>query len=405
MSQNTLRLNALFKLYLDDSISAEEYKELLELLDVSTINQSLSSELRELWTQSSHGSIGLPPKIWDDRLNFLLQQMDAGSDAAAPIEKISRWYRVRWAAAILLILLSSVTYYLLKKPGPSLSTNAVTKNNVMAKDMMPGGNKAVLTLADGTSIVLDSSANGTIASQGNTKVIKLNTGELAYNSAGNVSKETLFNTLSTPRGGQYQLRLPDGTMVWLNSASSLRYPTVFKGAERKVEITGEAYFEVAKNPAWPFKVKINLSSGEGGEVEVLGTHFNIKAYEDEALVRTTLLVGSVKVNHSAGATTIKPGQQLQYSNSGQLRIINNADLEEAIAWKEGRFYFEDADIGYVMRQIARWYNIEVEYKSAIHKHFDGVISKNVSVSKVLQMLEMTGEVKFKIEGDRVVVIP
>lgn len=264
MSQHTLRLDALFKLYVNNSISTEEYKELWDLLEASTISSALSSELKELWIECANAPIAIPAKAWDDRLQFLVQQINESGSTDAPVKKIFKWYRMRWAAAIFLIILSSAAYYFLKPPKPSSSADASVANNTAAKEIMPGGNKAVLTLADGTSIVLESSSNGTIASQGNTKVIKLNNGELAYSSSGNDDKEVLYNTLSTPGGGQYQVTLPDGTIVWLNSASSLRYPTVFKGAERKVEITGEAYFEVSKKPGHPFKVKINLSSGDGG---------------------------------------------------------------------------------------------------------------------------------------------
>jgi ferric-dicitrate binding protein FerR (iron transport regulator) len=171
-----------------------------------------------------------------------------------------------------------------------------------------------------------------------------------------------------------------------------------------VAITGEVYFEVAKIKQQPFKVKINLREGEGGEVEVLGTHFNINAYDDETDVRTTLFEGSVSVNQSTGVTQIKPGQQLQSNKAGQVKIINDADLEAVIAWKEGRFQFEGADINTVMRQLARWYDINVEYKERITPHFGGTISRNVNILKVLEMLELTGEVKFKVEDRKVIVM-
>ena len=191
-------------------------------------------------------------------------------------------------------------------------------------------------LANGTSIYLDDSSNGAIASQGTTKVIKLNSGQLTYNSSKTATGTVLYNTLSTPIGGQYQVTLVDGTTVWLNAGSSVRYPTVFAGAERKVEITGEAYFEVAKDKHKPFKVAVKLASGEGGEVEVLGTHFNVNAYDDEATIRTTLLEGSVKVTKAGSSVQLKPGQQLQSNpSSAQNKVINDADLEEAVAWKQG----------------------------------------------------------------------
>jgi len=377
----------------------------MELFEVDTISDSLKIELKELWEQSGNDPIELHGGQWDKKMQFLQQRLSENEIVTQPLVKLSPSYKVRWvAAAFFLILLSYGLYNLLPSSKPlAVSENILAKINP-EKGILPGGNRAVLTLADGTSILLDSASNGTIASQGSTKVIKLNTGQLVYNSTDGAAVSISYNTLTTPLGGQYQVTLQDGTIVWLNSGSSLRYPTIFAGAERRVEITGEAYFEVAKNPNQPFKVKINLSSGEGGEIEVLGTHFNINAYEDEAAVKTTLLEGSVKVNHSNATSQLKPGQQLQLNKQGRVEIVNKADLEETMAWKEGRFQFENADIHYIMRQIARWYDVEVEYKEEITRHFGGVISRNENVTKVLNLLELTGEVNFKIAGKKIIVM-
>jgi ferric-dicitrate binding protein FerR (iron transport regulator) len=406
MLNNSHRVNALFQLYLNNSITQYEYQELLELLQVDTLSDSLEIELKALWEQSGNDPIGLYGREWDKKMQFLQQQLLEKEVATAPVRKLSSWYKVRWAAAAVFLLMLSYGGFKLLPSSKQLSV----QDNILAKidtvkSILPGGNKAVLILADGTSIILDSASNGTIASQGSIKVIKLNTGQLVYNSTDGAAVSVSYNTLTTPLGGQYQVTLQDGTIVWLNSGSSLRYPTAFTGAERRVEITGEAYFEVAKNPHQPFKVKINLLSGEGGEVEVLGTHFNINAYENEAIVRTTLLEGSVKVNHSTSTSQLKPGQQLQLSKQGQVEIVNKADLEETMAWKEGRFQFENADIHYVMRQIARWYDVEVEFKGDITRHFGGAISRNVNVTKVLNLLELTGEVNFKVAGKKIIVMP
>jgi ferric-dicitrate binding protein FerR (iron transport regulator) len=378
----------------------------LELLQVDTISDSLAIELKALWEQSANDPIDLYGGEWDKKMQFLQQQLLEKEVATAPVRKLSSWYKVRWAAAaVFLLMLSYGVYKLLPSSKPfSVPDNILTKIDTV-KSILPGGNKAVLILADGTSIILDNASNGIIASQGSTKVIKLNTGQLVYNSTDGAAVSVSYNTLTTPLGGQYQVTLQDGTIVWLNSGSSLKYPTAFISAERRVEIKGEAYFEVAKNPHQPFKVKINRSSGEGGEVEVLGTHFNINAYEDEPTVRTTLLEGIVKVNRSTGTSQLKPGQQLQLNNAGQVKILNDVVLEETVAWKEGRFQFENADIGYVMRQIARWYDIEVAYKGDITRHFGGTISRNVNVSSVLKMLELTGEVNFKVAGKKIIVMP
>jgi transmembrane sensor len=406
MIDNTNRIKVLFKLYLSNAISNDDYQELLLLLDVDAIPDSLSNQLKELWSQSANESIAPSDSVWDVKMQSLIQQLQH-----APVIKLSPWFKInpkaiRWvAAAAVLFFVSTGIYYALKiKEVPAIAKNNMAKTDT-AKGVLPGGNKAVLLLADGTSIILDSSSNGTIASQGTTKVIKLKTGQLVYRPADGKNDVILCNTLTTPRGGQYQVTLADGTVVWLNSGSSLRYPTVFAGAERRVEITGEAYFEVAKNPNQPFKVKINLASGQGGEVEVVGTHFNVNAYDDEPAVNTTLFEGSVKVNTATGTNFIKPGQQLQYNKLKQIKIENNADMEQVIAWKEGRFQFDNADINQVMRQLSRWYDIEVEFKGNITKHFGGTISRNVNILKVLQLLEATGEIHFKVNDKKIFILP
>ena len=406
MQDYSHHINRLFQLYLSNKISHDEYHELLALLNVDSISNSLALELKDLWIQSKSEPMALSDEEWNKKIQFLIRQLNEGDIKVTPVRKLTPLYKLRWAAAVvILLILSSGINYLFKTSKSSLVSGKILAKKNTAKGVMPGGNKAILILADGTSIVLDSSSNGTIASQGATKIIKLNTGQLIYNSSNADQNTVSYNILSTPYGGQYQVTLPDGTIVWLNSASNLRYPTSFTGHERRVEITGEAYFEVAKNARQPFKVKINLSNGEGSEVEVLGTHFNINAYDDETTIRTTLFEGSVKINQSTGTTQIKPGQQLQTGKTGQIKIINNADLEETIAWKEGRFQFGNADINCIMRQLARWYDIDVKYEGNISRHFSGIIPRNVNLLKVLNMLELTGEVNFKVEGKKVMVIP
>jgi len=405
MRQNETRLNALFQQYLNNSICPDDYQEFLSLLNTDTINDNLLSELKALWVQSAKSPLSLTNNNWNEKVNYLLQQLTRENISKAPVKKLSILYKFKWAAAIILPLLMFGAYHLSKKSSSTSANNkeivAISSQN---KGLMPGGNKAMLLLADGTSVPLDDSSNGHIINQGNTKVIKLSDGQLVYTSSGSPVTEVLYNTISTPRGGQYQLTLADGTKVWLNSASSLRFPVVFQGLNREVEVSGEAYFEVEKNAKHPFKVTVHVANKEPETVEVLGTHFNINAYEDESNLRTTLFEGSVQVHHSTGITRIKPGQQLQ-SGTGMATVINNADLEEVIAWREGVFHFEDADIKHVMRQISRWYDIEVEYKGNVSQHFEGSIPQNVNIMKVLNMLELTGEVKFKIVGRKVVVLP
>jgi ferric-dicitrate binding protein FerR (iron transport regulator) len=285
-----------------------------------------------------------------------------------------------------------------------IATTTTTKNKPFKNDVPPGGDKAVLTLADGSTIVLDDAQNGNLTQQGNTKVIKLN-GKLAYDPAKAGAGEIVYNTISTPRGGKYQIELPDGTQVWLNAASSLHFPTAFIGRERKVEITGEAYFEVAPltpkgGQKIPFIVSVN-----GSEIEVLGTHFNVMAYSDEDAVKTTLLEGSVKFVNGNNTSLLKPGQQSQLLRNGQVKVVSDVDVENVISWKNGMFQFENADMETVMRQLSRWYDVEVVFKSKkLHDPLHVEIPFNTNLSDALKILEEAGTAKFEIEGKRIIVI-
>jgi ferric-dicitrate binding protein FerR (iron transport regulator) len=312
------------------------------------------------------------------------------------------WWRIPAAAAVFLLIASSIFFIFNPKNKKQELAKTELNRPTPVNDIAPGGNKAVLTLSDGSSIVLDSAANGTLTQQGNIKVQKLDNGQLAYIVNGKQvteNDEAFYNTISTPRGGQYQVTLADGTQVWLNAASSIRFPVVFTGAERKVEITGEVYFEVSKNAAIPFKVKTAAS-----EVEVLGTHFNVNAYDDEAAVKTTLLEGSVKII-AAGQPIkyLQPGQQSAINKQGTITVLNNADTEEVLAWKNGRFQFNSADLKSILRQISRWYDVDVVYKGNVNLHFTGQLTRNDNVSKVFEELVLTGEVHFKIEGKKIIV--
>ncbi|HEY0612173.1 MAG TPA: FecR domain-containing protein, partial [Chitinophaga sp.] len=281
------------------------------------------------------------------------------------------------------------------KSAAPLATSALTR-----PDAMPGGNKAQLTLADGAIVELDSSRTGSLPAQGNVSVLA-RPGQLVYNkTASQVPASVSYNILRTPKGGQYQLVLPDGTKVWLNAASSLRFPTQFTETTRSVDLTGEAYFEVAKNAAQPFHVKV-----EGMDITVLGTSFNIMAYTDENTIKTTLLEGAVKVTKGNEERLLHPGQQSQLEAGSSIKVINNADIELAVAWKNGFTSFRSADIRTIMRQVMRWYNIEVEYEGEIPQRvFTGDIPRDARLSELLQLLEVS-KIHFKMNNDRLVVMP
>jgi len=302
------------------------------------------------------------------------------------------------AAAIGLVLLSGATYLWQKRPADVTAT--IAKAPPVA-DFLPATNKATLLLSNGRTIVLDSAGTGILADQGSARVKKTAQGQLTYQLAAaeqDAQKEVLYNTISTPQGGTYAVTLSDGTRVWLNTGSSLKYPTAFTGTARNVELKGEAYFEVASDAVRPFTVL-----GGGQSIRVLGTHFNINAYDNEPAVKTTLLQGSVKVVRDGREILLRPGEQSLSTTNGTLRLNKDIDTAEVMAWKNGMFQFDEADIGTVMRQIGRWYNVEVVFNGAAlpDDHFRGKIPRNVNASEALQILTLSG-IKFKIDGRRII---
>jgi ferric-dicitrate binding protein FerR (iron transport regulator) len=309
------------------------------------------------------------------------------------------------AASVILILVSIASYYYIytgKLQGAPLAQKGPSPAET---GIVPGGNRALLTLADGSTIALDSASNGMLSRQGNVKVLKLDNGLLSYSGQGmkkSGNNETVFNTISTPRGGQYQVTLSDGTKVWLNAASSISFPVAFAAAERSVSVTGEAYFEVAHDRRRPFKVQINNS-----EIEVLGTHFNVNAYEDETTVKTTLLEGKIKQTTKDGAfqKTLLPGQQSDIYKNGEMSVSTNVDTGEAVAWMQGNFQFKSADLHAVLRQVSRWYDVDIEYKGNVDLHFTGQLPRSENASTLFENLALTGEVHFRIEGRKIIVSP
>jgi ferric-dicitrate binding protein FerR (iron transport regulator) len=290
--------------------------------------------------------------------------------------------------------------YLLKnnKPKP---TALMAVNKPKAFDKKPGGNKATLTLGNGSQIVLDSARNGLLVQQGNTKIIKSANGHIAYNKTLTGTSTPIYNTMTTPRGGKYDLQLSDGTRVWLNASSSITYPIVFSGTERRVTITGEAYFEVAKNKDMPFKINVNGQE----EVQVLGTHFNIMAYNDEPMIKTTLLEGSVKIVRNKTTGMLKPGQQAQLTTDGKLSVTDDADINAVMAWKNGQTLFVNEDIKTIMRRVSRWYDVDVDYQGDIPARlFTGGISRESNLSVLLKVLELN-KIHFKAAGKKLIVTP
>lgn len=411
MSKQDL-LKELFGKFLDDKkMTPEEIRQLRELIQDEQNQGVLDQLLTTLYegeTQEYQAAESDVRTAFEEVLTKLQVKAPSRSPVPASIKmnQSRGWWKYA-AAAVVVLTFAAGSYRLFRRDTPAALVQQGPKPKV---DIPPGGNKAILTLADGSTIALDTVQNGNLGQQGGSRILKLANGELAYQSAGNTPvSATLYNTITTPRGGRFQLVLPDGSRVWLNAGSSLHYPTAFVGGAREVTLTGEAYFEVEKNAAMPFRVTVNEM-----QVEVLGTHFNVMAYMDEEAINTTLLEGSVKVtagaNQQPGAGKQKflvPGQRASLNRgNGMLDVQSQVNTEEAIAWKNGLIQFEGNDIHAAMRIISRSYNVEVEYRGDIPPtHFRGTISSNVPVSQVLNMMQLTGEVHFEISGRKIIVTP
>lgn len=316
-----------------------------------------------------------------------------------PRLKLSSFTKIAAAACVIGLLITSA-YFFLNSKNTKLPVVAKAKHQQLKNDVQPGGNRATLTLADGSIIYLEDAQNGALAQQGNTKIIKIG-GKLAYTTSAKNEAEIVYNIVSTPKGGQYQIELPDGTQVWLNAASSLRFPTSFAGKERRVEvISGEAYFEVTQNKKMPFIVALNSA-----EIQVLGTHFNVMAYDEEAAVKTTLLEGSINFVQQQQGVLLKPGEQIQLSKNGHTKIERNVDTDQVVAWKNGLFQFDNSDIETVMRQLSRWYDVSVVYTNKNIKHlFVGEMPRSSTLSEILRALELTSRIHFRIDGKKIIVL-
>lgn len=387
------RLRTLYHRYLMGTLTIEEKREWKLALSSPNLKHFLEEIVEEGWDEISKEEIVLMDQTSSDKIFDRV--------VAMPQKKIRKnilWKPIVAAASIFIVAALSLYLY------TNSTQNRPVRPVSHASHIKPGDNKAYLTLANGKKIVLSDAKNGTLVAQNGIQITKTTDGQLVYTVTGNNnSTSSDYNTIETPKGGQYQVRLPDGTNVWLNAASSLRYPSAFKGSERKVELSGEAYFEVAKNKKMPFRVISNTQT-----VEVLGTHFNVNSYLDEADTKTTLLEGSVRVkrNNSTTAVVIRPGQQASVKQNVNDKInVAEADMEEVMAWKNNYFRFNNENIESVMRKISRWYNVDVEYKGAISdEEFNGTISRSKNIVQVLEMLEGTKSIHFKIEGRRIVVM-
>lgn len=382
--------------FLDGTATPEEKRQLHSWSDLKD-----GQEAEVVFTSEQEDAEQVKSRL----LNRIQAEISADRIAVRPENIAARlWYRVAAAAAIFLVAGSSVYFY-------TAGTIDFLKDDLAdARHIAAGKNTAVLTLANGRQINLSAALNGQLAEESGISINKTSDGELVYEvkgSAGTAGDDEHLNTISTPKGGQYKVVLPDGSNVWLNAASSISFPSVFANlSHRKVRLKGEAYFEVAKDKAHPFVVQTALQ-----DIEVLGTHFNVNAYSEEGRIRTTLLEGSVRIevggdkkvlDEDPAGVVLKPGQQSVLSD-GRLSVVQ-ADTEETVAWKNGYFKFNSESLSAVMRQLSRWYDVDVVYQGEISKdRFGGTISRYKNVADVLEMLQSTKLVKFKVEGRKIIV--
>ncbi|MBX2923529.1 MAG: FecR domain-containing protein [Chitinophagaceae bacterium] len=390
------RIAYLLEMYSEGKATAEEEQELFNWAAEGN-EWPVKEHIEKLVSSYQSGEVALPAD-WELLYQRIIQEKNTRYNIPAAVKKTTWIY---WAAAAIAVLLGTYYYFYVSIPmGEYPVKLADVKPKTNDDVAAPNAVNAVLTLANGQRIILDSTGDGMLAIQGSVKVMKLPDGQIAYKGS---DREVQYNTLNNPRGSRVVgLTLADGSKVWLNAASSLRYPTAFTGNERKVEITGEAYFEVAHNPAMPFVV----SKGET-TVQVLGTHFNINAYDDERSLNVTLLEGSVRVGTAGNMQpkVIRPGQQAQVGKSGNIELLPSVNLDEVMAWKNGLFSFNGEGIESIMRQVSRWYDVDVVFEKQVTEKFYAEVSKTTNVSTLLKMLESTKAVQFSIEGKTIRVMP
>lgn len=399
MSEDTLR--QLFDKYLKGKISQDEIIQLQKYIADPRYTSVLDDILKEAYADRELSVSGDydADAVFEEFIRKTAGRPGASGAQVRPLLKRLTAY----AAAVVLIFFGAAVAYRYAGHDPVPQAVLPTKTPTV---IPPGQDQAVLTLANGQQIVLDSTARGTLSNQAGTLVTGAK-GRLIYQpgggqSAGNNGSaddtQVAYNTITTARGGQYQLVLADGTRVWLNAASSLRFPTSFRGGQRQVTLTGEGYFQVARDASHPFIVSFDST-----QVKVLGTAFNIMAYKDEAAARTTLVEGSIRVSRGASQATLEPGKTAVFKGD-ELRV-EQADVDQVVAWKYGKLSFNHLDLKAIMRQVSRWYNVDVTYEGTVpDERFGGVISRNVNLSTVLEFLESNG-IRCRQVANKITVLP
>ncbi len=384
------RFKRLIKRYLNNTLTAAEWKRLHQALTQARQDQALRAVIESVLNSEMYRK-----KIPEGNKDRLFERI---MTKAAERNRQSHKKRIIYfvsAAAIVCILLG---YW-----GIFNNTGTLSSEPVQVSQKKPQKSKKVeLVLSNGNTLVLDSTNNGVIAYQGNASIVQQK-GMVLYRKQKNEQENKItYNQIKVPRGKQFMVVLPDGSKVWLNAASSLHFPTAFKGEKREVSLTGEGYFEIEKNEDTPFLVHAHTGNYKA-DILVLGTRFNIKAYENGEGIRTTLLEGKVRMMSKGGSYALSPGEAMQLQENGHLQLLEEVSIQEAVAWKNGLFYFNDTDIKTVMQQIERWYDKKVVYKGKVNAQISGLISRSTSLPKVLQMLELTKEAHFTIKGNEIVI--
>jgi transmembrane sensor len=402
---NRERFEFLFRQYRNDRLLRDDWEEFQAAVRSGDFDSIINNEfiflaeqdqIHKNWSQELEGD------MWQEIKKNSVDSSDRQESAISIMPASHSAVKIKRLVAYAAVAASCALVFMLWRSGHGTPKQTIVSEKKKEKDINPGTNKAILTLANGSRIVLDSALNGQIAKLGNVTFHKSGgTLKLSFLSKPTGHEEPNETVITTPRGGQFELILPDGSKVWLNSASSLRFPSVFQGKQREVSLTGEGYFEIAANAKMPFVVSVNDM-----KVAVLGTHFNIMAYADEKAVNTTLLEGAVRVLEGQQVKQLKPGQQASLSHAENQLTVQQADLQKTIAWKNGLFQFDNTDLSTIMRQLARWYDIEIIYQAKPdNTALGGSISRNLNLNGVLSLLEANGINHFKIEGNKVIVLP
>ncbi|MFT3948021.1 MAG: FecR domain-containing protein [Agriterribacter sp.] len=395
------RFHLLISKYLNGTLAPDEFEQLKNMMSDHAYQVLFEESVEAMLRKNTERDETPPGDVKNKIFHALANKIYPVTQVQNHNRNIPRVFTfkkiIRFSIAACLVIAIGTFYYLYRSAPASGKENKIAGQSLPR--IQPGSNKATLTLGDGSTVVLGNDVSGEIASQGAVKIIQLDTGRLSYSGIAGES-EVQYNTITTPRGGQYQVILPDGSTVWLNAASSLRFPTRFKGALREVELTGQAFFDISHNKKHPFIVKVSDM-----QVEVLGTQFDVMAYAEEAALNTTLVEGSVKLKTSGHPVMLTPGQQGSRLNAEKIMEVKPVNVNEVIAWKDGRFYFEGTSVQSIMRQLQRWYDVDIEYGDKVKGiQLSGIVSRKEQIQDLLEALEATGDVHFKIKGRTVIVL-